>query len=104
MKPQPDLASGSKWPARCCMCVRGHTGVWEHQRGCESTVWVRTTAWEQESESAQPPQRRWLRKGGEASEAWRMVPRQSQRQVPTHPMDSLPGKSCLNLRDDTPRR
>lgn len=70
--------------------------------GMESAVWVRTTARKHESESAQPSQRWWLQKGREASEDWRMVPRQSQRQVPTHPMDSLPQKSCPNLGDDTP--
>lgn len=30
-----------------------------------------------------------------------LVPSQSQRQVPTHPIDSLPWKSCPNLGDDT---
>lgn len=50
-KPQPDLTSGSKQPAMAqgsCRVphtrVMGHTGIWEHQSGCESTVWVRATA------------------------------------------------------------
>lgn len=86
--------------------VRGHTGSGSTRGGCESTVWVRTTAWEPESESVQPPQRWWLQRGrgglrGREEDLEGLVPRQSPRRVPTHPMDSLPWKSCPNLGDDT---
>lgn len=64
VKTLPELTSGSKrstvaqdsgWGLHTC--GGGHPGFWEPQRGCESTVWIRTTAWEHERESAPTPSR-----------------------------------------------
>lgn len=60
-KPQPGSHLGVSGPAVAqgdCRLLpthgRGPTGIWEHHSGYESTVWVRATGWEHESERGAP--------------------------------------------------